>query len=359
MLIRKLGSPAILFFTLPWLMILLIVGTVAQRDMGLYAAQQMFFSAWFVWLGPIPLPGTYLTLGAITLCLLVKFIFLSPWIIKQAGTILTHLGILVLLIGGMITALTQKEGFIAIGEGQESRFVNDYHDRVLHVQRNDADFATIPYDRLKEKTLIPVNSLPFKARIDALCINCRPAPVKDASTRKGLAEQISLKDAPPEKENEANLSGLTLNIEGSGDSQDGIYVMMEEIPHTPEITIDNDIYRFSIERAQTILPFEILLKDFKRELHPGTDTPRDFSSQIVIKDNGIEWPYLIRMNEPLRYKGYTLYQASFSIRPDGEYTVLSVVQNKGRVFPYIASAIIFVGLLLHVILRLQRKSVKG
>lgn len=32
------ARPAILFYALPWLMILLVAGTVAQKDLGLYAA---------------------------------------------------------------------------------------------------------------------------------------------------------------------------------------------------------------------------------------------------------------------------------------------------------------------------------
>jgi hypothetical protein len=65
------------------------------------------------------------------------------------------------------------------------------------------------------------------------------------------------------------------------------------------------------------------------------------------------------MNEPLRYKGYTFYQSSFSLRPDGEYSVLSVVRNKGRVFPYLASLLIFAGLLLHLVIRLRERNGKA
>jgi hypothetical protein len=65
------------------------------------------------------------------------------------------------------------------------------------------------------------------------------------------------------------------------------------------------------------------------------------------------------MNEPMRYRSYTFYQSSFSIRPDGEFSILSVVQNKGRIFPYISSAIIFIGLLTHIIVRNRHKIQKA
>lgn len=351
--LKTLGSPAILFYALPWLMLLLVMGTISQKDLGLFEAQKIYFSAWILWLGPIPLPGTYMTLGAITICLLAKFLLYSPWRAHQAGIILTHLGILILLLGGIITAGTQKEGFMLLGEGQSGNAVSDYHARILTIEKDGKLFATIPFEKIKQGEALPGVSLPFTLHMDTACRNCRPAPVKDVANRHGLAQQITLQSAPPEKENESNLSGLVFTVSGLKDDQDGVYLAMEEIPHKPEINVDGSTYRFSMGRAQTVLPFSIKLKDFQRDLHPGTDMARGFSSDVVVEDQGIEWPYHIRMNEPLRYKGYTFYQASFSLRPDGEYSVLSAVRNKGRIFPYIASAIIFAGLLLHVVIRLK------
>lgn len=345
------GSPRVLMYALPWLMVLLIAGTVAQKDLGLYAAHKIYFSSWILWMGPFPLPGAYITLGLITTCLFIKFLMFSPWRKANAGIILSHLGVLVLLIGGMVTALSQKEGFIAIGEGQEQNAVSDYHARVLSIHKDGRIFALLAFNDLKEGNL--ATALPFKARIESLCTNCRPAPVKNARGRKGLAEQISLRETLAEKEAETNLSGVTLRIEGAEDS-DGVYVVMEEIPHAPEIKSQGSIYKFSMGRAHTTLPFSIVLNDFAREVYPGTDMASGFSSDITIRDGETEWPYMISMNEPLRYKGYTFYQSSFSLRPDGEYSVLSVVKNKGRAFPYLASLLIFAGLLLHVVLRSRK-----
>jgi len=44
--LRFAAKPYILFYTLPWLMVLLVWGTIAQKDMGIYEAQAMFFSSW-------------------------------------------------------------------------------------------------------------------------------------------------------------------------------------------------------------------------------------------------------------------------------------------------------------------------
>lgn len=350
------ASPKILFYALPWLMILLVIGTIAQKDMGIYDAHRAYFSSWILWFGFIPLPGAYLTLTAITFCLLSKFLFFSPWRKSHAGIITTHFGILVLMIGGMFTAMTQKEHFLIFREGQSVQSLSDYHIRDLMIQKDGAPWKAIPFEDIQSSKSLPNLGLPFSMEVLDTCKNCMPSAVQENQGRKGFAEKVELLPRPPEKENEANLSGLTFRLSGLDEKQDGVYVAIEEIPIHPEIIHNNSTYTFLMGRRQTTLPFSVRLEEFTRDVHPGTDMAQGFSSKVIVEEqDGIKWPYLIEMNEPLRYRGYTFYQSSFSIRPDGEYSVLSVVQNKGRIFPYIASAIIFLGLLLHLIVRSKAK----
>lgn len=341
-----MASPSILFYAVPWLMILLTWGTITQKDLGLYRAHELYFGSWIVWAGGfIPLPGAYPTLTAITLSLILKFLLFSPWRAAKAGTIITHLGIIILMVGGLLTGMTQREAYLMLRTGQTSDKISDYHDRIMRIEKGGSPYRDIPFSNIKAGTNIVIGGTTIQ--VLETCYNCRPEPVEETEARKGLAARIALSEAPPEKENEANLSGITFK------AGDGIYVAMEEIPHHPEITDRDDVYAVSMIRAQSVLPFSVRLEKFERDMHPGTDMARSFASTVMIEENGISWPYTIRMNEPLRYKGYTFYQSSFSIKPDGEYSILSVVQNKGRAFPYIASALIFAGLLLHLIIRLR------
>ena len=48
-IIKLLKTPKIFVFTIIWMMILVTVGTIAQKDMGLFAAQEKYFSSWFFW----------------------------------------------------------------------------------------------------------------------------------------------------------------------------------------------------------------------------------------------------------------------------------------------------------------------
>ena len=70
----------------------------------------------------------------------------------------------------------------------------------------------------------------------------------------------------------------------------------------------------------------------------------NYSSMIELtnQERGEKREFLIYMNHPLRYNGLTFFQSSFT--PDELTTILQVVSNPGRHFPYISCILIFVGL---------------
>lgn len=353
-LCRWLARPVLLFYALPWLMVLLVTGTLAQADIGLYEAHRQYFATWILWWGPLPLPGTYLTLTLITLSLTAKFVLGSPWNPAKLGTTLTHLGVLVLLYGGMATALTQHEGFMVITEGDSANTAADYHKRVLKIFKDDEIIRQIPFHTLKEQEAVA--DLPFSITPTFLCMNCSAEEIRgnDNTARHGMAEKIDLIVIPHEKENELNLSGMMFEVAGTGDT-DGLYATLEDVPMIPRFDLNDAVYGVQMGREVFDLPFTVELVDFARDNYPGSDEARAYHSDVIVHDGAVNWPVRIEMNAPLRYQGYTLYQASFGMTPDGrERTVLSVVRNKGWLFPYLASGIVFAGLCIHLFQRFAR-----
>ena len=356
-----LAKPHILFYALPWLMILLVLGTIAQKEVGLYNATEKYFNSIILWLGPIPTPGGLTTIGVILVALAIKFIFFSTWQRKRAGIILTHLGVLLLLIGSIVTSTMSREGFMIIPEGQSINSMSDYRERVLTIHQDDTIIQEFSFKSLQENQIITVNNLTFKILL--LCDNCdAKVPSGTYKNLQGLAANMELFSVPDEKNTEANFSGLIFEISGSKKAENGSYIVIEDIPKIPEITSDAGEIRVNLGRKKEKIPFSITLKNFKKIDYPGTVKAREFESDIIIQDGDLEWPATISMNKPLRYKGYTFYQSSFEQRENIEVTVFSVVQNIGQIFPYISTLIIFIGLLLHLIIRLQgndRKRVKS
>lgn len=102
-----------------------------------------------------------------------------------------------------------------------------------------------------------------------------------------------------------------------------------------------------------LLPFQIRVDKFEHRYHPGTTIPAHFASLVsIIPDNGVPWKAVISMNEPVRYMGYTMYQSSFLLpEQDVPVSILAVVHDRTRLLPYLATAVLALGILLQVVAR--------
>ncbi len=350
----RMARPDIMFYCLPWLMFLLVAGTIAQKEIGLYQAEKIFFSSWILWIGYAPLPGGIPTLGIIFLNLAAKFILKSRWEKKRVGTIISHFGILLLFIGAIFTALTTEEGFLLIPENETSHTIYDYHKKAFYIREENGTVYAIPFEDMKDQNHPISIDLPFKITPLSHCINCdvttRPS---SNSSHKGLAKEKQLKPAPLQNDSETNLAGVTFQISHADDDQNGTYISTEAMPSPLIITKDARRFDLRLQRKEASLPFDITLNDFVREQHPGTDMPSHYHSDITLTDGEINWQTRIDMNSPLRYRGYTIFQSSFTDNEQGQASILAVVKNTGWLFPYISSILIALGLILHLIIRLK------
>jgi len=80
------------------------------------------------------------------------------------------------------------------------------------------------------------------------------------------------------------------------------------------------------------LGFTIKCNWYDTTYYKGTDTPREFQSELVIFENGREiLKKRIEVNSPLKYKGFTFYQSSYGMIPDaeGEF-ILKVTNSSGE-----------------------------
>ena len=113
-------------------------------------------------------------MGVLTLNLLTKFLFFSEWSWKKSGIILTHLGTIILLLGGLVTSMTAKEGFIILPEGAPATpYIYDYNQRELYVFKGDKLTNRISFNNLKGTLDL---NLPFKIKVLEKCENCRTSP---------------------------------------------------------------------------------------------------------------------------------------------------------------------------------------
>lgn len=93
--------------------------------------------------------------------------------------------------------------------------------------------------------------------------------------------------------------------------------------------------------------YTLHLYDFKFDRYVGTDTARNYSSDVRLDDpeQNQNRDVTIRMNEPLRHRGDAIFQSSFT--PDEKATILQVVSNPGWQIPYWSCVLVGVGMLFH------------
>lgn len=347
-----------------WLMVLLVLGTVAQKYIGLYQAHRLYFDAWFLWVGGIvPLPGTKLLLTFIFAGLACK-LALQQWTWAKCGTLIVHIGAMLLLLGGFITGVTSKEGSMVLAPAAQSSEMADYFRLELVIEEitdNTAIMrARFSEAQLKPDTHLAAPDLPFTLRPEIFHRNARPqprpVPVDDVAGLKmrGMRRALTLQPAPRDTEEEANISALEFILEADDPDIAGGYGILEDAPIPAIIETGGRRYLLTLRHARSDLPFAVTLKAFRKVSYPGTDMARAYESDVSIQDGTLNWDSTISMNSPLRYKGYTLYQASFIRTEQGDVSVLAVVRNHGRMFPYISTIFMCVGLLIHAVLRLPR-----
>lgn len=106
-------------------------------------------------------------------------------------------------------------------------------------------------------------------------------------------------------------------------------MMISDVPASGKLSVGNPSYRANVlisegERASNAivlvgdgalvqpLPFQIHLRKFNIDYY-STGMPSRFASEVTVTDpaSGEQFDQVIEVNEPLRYKGVTVYQSSF------------------------------------------------
>jgi hypothetical protein len=162
--------------------LLVFVGTVAQADEGLYQAQERYFKQWFVWAPtlfghqlPVLLPGGYL-LGTVLLAnLIAAHIKRFNWSWRKFGINLTHLGIIVLLVGQLLTDMLAKESHLRLVEGESRSYTESHREHELAVMSdtdaNQEEVASIPEALVARKGEISRPQWPFVLRVKEYQVN--------------------------------------------------------------------------------------------------------------------------------------------------------------------------------------------
>lgn len=110
---------------------------------------------------------------------------------------------------------------------------------------------------------------------------------------------------------------------------------------------DSSAFLMSYQNRRIPVGFDLKLDRFDIQRYQGTSKAKEYASQVTVVKNDQNISGLISMNEPMKYQGYTIYQASFQEDPNTREpiaSIFSINQDPGRVTKYIGSLILSLGI---------------
>ena len=405
---------------------LVFLGTVAQEPLGLYVAQQRFFRSFFVDASSIfaafhkiadmilqgfgrslpPLdahdvlsvspirvfPGGYL-LGTLLLAnLLAAHASRFKLTKKKIGIFLVHLGVILLLVGQLLTDVFSTESTMRLSEGQSKNYSDSSSGSELAIVESinaDTDqVVAIPEALLEKAAEIAPPQLPFTLRVKEYSPNSEPqilpaaAGGVPAQAEHGLADRFRFDArAITTKADDKNVPAIIVELltrDGSlgtwllacwaTDEPMFVYLrrvwsgqlgkamgerLAAQLTAPVAFEVNGRKFQIALRPVRFYKPFELNLLKFTHEQYRGTDTPKNFASRVRLErpDTGEDREVLIYMNNPLRYNGETYYQAGFD-PIDPRVTTLQVVRNPGWLTPYFACGLVALGLVVQFLTHL-------
>lgn len=300
---------------------------------------------------------------------------------QRGGNVLIHIGVGLLMVGQFVFGDRQIEQRISLAEGASTNlaFVQDEIEIALtDTSGADEDVVyAIPEQRIRRiagtDRILDDETLPCDVRIVEYMKNSRLEPLgpqqnSPATAGLGLTKKlVALKPVGGAMSDSINFAGAYVELTSRESGEPiGTYLLSQEendrgqmfsgmLPDKPvTLEIDGRSFEMALRFKQERKPYDVYLKDVQRINYSGTETPRDYSSVIVITDRetGEKLEDKTWMNNPTRYRGETFYQSSYnriplSERQTIETTGLQVVENAGWVIPYICCMMVFWGMLAH------------
>ncbi len=367
---------------------LVFLGTLAQKTAGIWTVVDKYFWSWivvvdgqilieygkvFFGLDPkltapswfrFPYPGGKLLGGILFINLLAAHLLRFQLTWKRAGIFILHGGLLLLFIGEAITREYQIEQQMVIREGETVNYAFDSRNSELafvHPSGNTDQVTVVPSKLLRQAARtnqrirhpeLPVDIavVQFMVNSDVVPLHGEAKPFPNPATQGAGLQQLAI--SRPEvsgvdTDQRVDLPSAYIQLfKKDTDESLGTWLVSAVLEPQP-LQIDDKEYFISLRYTRYYKPFTLTLLEFRFDRYIGTDIPKNYSSRLVLNDpeRGVSREVIIRMNEPLRYRGEAFFQSSFT--PDEKGTILQVVRNPGWLLPYISCVLVTVGMLVH------------
>ncbi len=354
--------------------------TLEQIDNGLYATLNKYFHWKAVFLIPeingkmipLPLPGGYWVGALLLLNLILGGVIRIRKGWKHAGNLISHFGIILMLVGAGVAHHYSERGYMRVWEGETSDFAEHYTEFAVEITEIKDDKPAVIHvirgENLDDLTdgrtrLIKMPALPFDLEIAGYIRNALPVNGNESAPKAGermvdgyfLLERPDARNEKGEIVMEGNTAACYARLVQRDGTKNDPFILAGASFHPFSIRHEGRIFSVDMRKRLWPMPFTVKLDTFTADFHPGTMNPAKFVSKITRIENGGEAKVTIQMNEPMRYEGLTFFQASYG--PEGArpgekmFSVIEVVKNPADKWPEYSLYIVTLGMLITFILK--------
>ena len=367
--------------TITFLILLLLtwLATLEQIDNGLYPTLNKYFSWKSPWLIPDMVPEIngkklpFILPGGYYVCVVLLINMILGGIIrirkgwKQAGNLISHFGIVFMLIGGGVAHHFSERGNMAVYEGESSNTAEAYNEWVVEVAEVEEEVSEKVHvirgnflTDLKAGKLrtFDFDGIPFSLEISGYLVNAIPANQLESPPRNKelVVDGYYLHEAAGNVESERNLAGCYARVVFEDGEKSAPFILSGGAFYPFTVRDGDRIFTVDMRKRLWPMPFEVKLDTFIADFHPGTSRPAKFISDIRRIENGQESKVRIQMNEPMRYEGYTYFQASYGPPGAGPgdkmYSVFEIVRNPADHWPEYSLYVVAFGMLVTFLTKL-------
>jgi cytochrome c-type biogenesis protein CcsB len=339
--LKLLFSPILMGILFVLFAAAMAVATFVENDFGSPVAYSMIYNTiWFE-----------LILFLLAVNLIGQMIIFKLYRKAKLPGFLFHLSFVVMIIGAAITRYAGWEGTIHIREGEEQNScfsaekyiaysIKDKSGKVLESSLEKYNMTSVSADEYGKS--FQLNNKKYELTLARIIPNATEVP---AGTDGMKAKAVN----PAEMQTGQN--AFIFNLTSGSESQT-IYLWDKESERVASgsIVAEGMNIELSYGSKITTLPFSLRLKDFILDRYPGSMSPSGYKSDVVLVDKAenIEKPFMIFMNNILKYKGYRFYQSSYD--PDEKGTILSVSHDRaGMMVSYAGYALLFTFIILSLL----------
>jgi hypothetical protein len=361
--------------------VLIFWATLDQTDLGVWGVQQKFFHSFFV-LEKIPgtefpapvFPGGYFIGGLLFINLIAAHVYRFKYTWRKTGIWLTHVGLMLLLVGELLSGLWQQDFQMNFKVGETKNYSESFRNNELVITdvtdpRTD-EVVAIPEQLLARGDTVQHPKLPFRVvprlyypNADLQPPGANPsAPPSLATQGPPMVRQYTPVPLPlTYKEDERNIPVAYVELVGP-DGSLGTWLVYPDIP-PQHFDFAGRSWKIALRIARHYEPYSLTLLKVTNDIFPGSDIPKNFASRVLLQsaDGQDNHEVVIYMNNPLRYHGLTYFQ--YQMDSAKEMSVLQVVSNPSWTLPYFACATMALGLVfqfgLHLLGFARRRTAAG